>query len=246
MKFGIRDAGQTSQCFVDEILRLWFLFRTHRRHPCLAVLPRNTTNTSASSSLNYKITVSWTLPSVFRVPEISLLGYKISSMGSQPLPVRITDLQAYPLPRPTFLGNVKFLSALPPTRSHAPSPSSRRPFPSCHLERRTRRNLQRVQREPVWSCSPVPSTSNRSTRLGHERFNHRHACRPPTACARRLAAPRLLLQETEPGTAKIQCLRQGALGNLRGGEVLPSHAGGPAFHHPDGPQNAKLRNWQYL
>ena len=76
---------------------------------------------------------------------------------------------------------------------------------------------------------------------GHGRFNHRHGCHPPTAGARRLAAPRLLLQEAEPGTAKVQCLQQGAPGDLWGREVLLSHAGGLAFHHPDGPQTAHLR-----
>jgi len=35
---------------------------------------------------------------VFRVPEISL-GYRISSMGSQPLPERVADLQACPSPK---------------------------------------------------------------------------------------------------------------------------------------------------
>ena len=33
---------------------------------------------------------------VFRVPEISFLGYKISSRGSKPLPERVADLQACP------------------------------------------------------------------------------------------------------------------------------------------------------
>ena len=50
---------------------------------------------------------------VFRVPEISFLGYKISSTGSQPLPERITDLQAYPPPKTVsqlrrFLGMLNF------------------------------------------------------------------------------------------------------------------------------------------
>jgi len=36
---------------------------------------------------------------VFRVPEISFLSYKISSLGSQPLPEHVTDLQACPPPK---------------------------------------------------------------------------------------------------------------------------------------------------
>jgi cleavage and polyadenylation specificity factor subunit 1 len=50
---------------------------------------------------------------VFRVPEISFLGYKISSTGSQPLPERVTDLQACPPPKTVsqlrrFLGMQNF------------------------------------------------------------------------------------------------------------------------------------------
>ena len=36
---------------------------------------------------------------VFRVHEISFLGYKISSTGSQPLPERVADLQSYHPPK---------------------------------------------------------------------------------------------------------------------------------------------------
>jgi len=32
--FGLRNATQTFQCFMDEILKDRFLFRLHRRHPC--------------------------------------------------------------------------------------------------------------------------------------------------------------------------------------------------------------------
>jgi len=69
----------------------------------------------------------------------------------------------------------------------------------------------------------------------------RHGCRPPTASARRLAATRFLLQEFERDTTKIQCVRQGAPGILRGRSVLRSHAGDPGFHHPDAPQATHFR-----
>jgi hypothetical protein len=36
---------------------------------------------------------------VFHVPKISFLGCKISSMSSQSLPERVTDLQACPPPK---------------------------------------------------------------------------------------------------------------------------------------------------
>ena len=45
---------------------------------------------------------------VFRVPELSFLGYRISSLGSQPLPERVTHLQACPLPRPSAKSDVSW------------------------------------------------------------------------------------------------------------------------------------------
>jgi hypothetical protein len=48
-------------------------------------------------------------------------------------------------------------------------------------------------------------------------------------------------KNTAPMTeSSWQYKRPRALGNIRGREVLPSHAGGPAFHHPDGPQTTHL------
>ena len=45
---------------------------------------------------------------IFRVPEISFLGYKISSMGSLPLPKRVADLQSCTLPRPSANSDVSW------------------------------------------------------------------------------------------------------------------------------------------
>jgi hypothetical protein len=45
---------------------------------------------------------------VFRVSEISFLGYKISSMGSQPLPDRVAELQPCPLPSPVANSDVSW------------------------------------------------------------------------------------------------------------------------------------------
>jgi len=50
---------------------------------------------------------------VFRFPEISFLGYNIPSVGSQPLPDRVADLQACPPPKAVsqlrrFLGMLNF------------------------------------------------------------------------------------------------------------------------------------------
>ena len=152
-----------------------------------------------------------------------------------------------PLPRPSANSDVSFgmlnfyrlfFLTQPPFKhlsiTSFPAPKSRDhtllPGPTLSLQPSTS-----VKRGCLGPC-PGPFSSNRSTRPGHGRLNHRHRCRPATATARRLAASRFLLQEVERSPTKIQCVRRGAPGNLRGRAVLLSHAGGPAFHHPDGPQ----------
>ena len=102
MSFGLRNAAQTFQRFMDEILKdLGFCFayiddilvfsrspQEHDQH--LRIL--------FSQLQNYGVLLN-PCKCVFRVPDISFLGYKFSSMGSQHLLERITDLQAYPPPK---------------------------------------------------------------------------------------------------------------------------------------------------
>ena len=102
ISFGIRNAAQTFKRFMDEILKdLDFCFayivdilvfsrspQEHDQHLCILF----------TQLQNYGILLN---PSkfVFRVPEISFLGYKISFLGSHPLPEIVTDFQACTLPR---------------------------------------------------------------------------------------------------------------------------------------------------
>jgi hypothetical protein len=115
MSFGLRNAAQTFQCFMDEILKdLDFCFaytndilvfsRSPQEHDQHRIL--------FTHLQNYGILLN---PSkcVFHVPEISFMGYKISSMGSQPLPERVADLHACPPPKTVsqlhcFLGMLNF------------------------------------------------------------------------------------------------------------------------------------------
>jgi cleavage and polyadenylation specificity factor subunit 1 len=64
---------------------------------------------------------------VFRVSEISFLGYKISSLGSQPLPDRVKDLQASPPPKTIaqlrrFLGMLNFYRRFLPHAASSQAP----------------------------------------------------------------------------------------------------------------------------
>ena len=114
VSFGLRNAAQTFQRFMDETLKaLDFCFayiddilvfsrspQAHNQHLRILFTQLHT----------YSILLN---PSkcVFCVPEISFLGYKISSMGSQPLPECVANLQACPPPK-TFSQLRRFLGML--------------------------------------------------------------------------------------------------------------------------------------
>lgn len=130
MSFGLRNAAQTFQRFIDDILKgLDFCFaylddilvyssspQEHEQH----------LRTIFTTLQKYGILLN---PSkcVFRVPEISFLGYKISSAGSQPLPERIADLQSCPPPKTIgqlrrFLGMINFYRRFLPNAASLQAP----------------------------------------------------------------------------------------------------------------------------
>ena len=102
MSFGLRNAAQTCQRFIDDNLKgLDFSFaylddilvfsqssQEHEIH----------LRTILTRLKSYGILLNHS-KCVFRVPEISFLGFKIFSLGSQPLPERVSDLQACPPPK---------------------------------------------------------------------------------------------------------------------------------------------------
>jgi cleavage and polyadenylation specificity factor subunit 1 len=116
MSFGLRNAAQTFQRFMDEILKdLDFCFAYLDDILVFSHSPEEHDKHLRSLFTQLKTYGILLNPSkcVFRVPEISFLGYKISSHGSQPLPERIADLQACPPPKTVsqlrrFLGMLNF------------------------------------------------------------------------------------------------------------------------------------------
>jgi hypothetical protein len=98
MSFGLRNAAQTLQRFMDEILKdLDF---------CFAYLDDNIVFSRFSEEHDQNLRILFTklqncsillnpAKCVFRVSEISFLGYKISSPGFQPLLDRRVDLQTF-------------------------------------------------------------------------------------------------------------------------------------------------------
>jgi hypothetical protein len=98
MSFGLRNAAQTFQCFMDDILReLGFCFaylddilvfsrspEEHEQH--LRAL--------FTQLQRYGIIIN-PAKCAFRAPEVAFLGYKVSAKGSQPLQERVTHLQEY-------------------------------------------------------------------------------------------------------------------------------------------------------
>ena len=130
MSFGLRNAAQTFQRFIDDVLKdLDFCFSylddilvfsrssaEHDQH--LRIL--------FSKLQDYGILLHPT-KCVFRVPEISFLGYKISPLGSQPLPERVADLQSFPPPKTVgqlrrFLGMLNFYRRFLPRAASIQAP----------------------------------------------------------------------------------------------------------------------------
>jgi hypothetical protein len=102
MSFGLRNAAQTFQHFMDEILKdLDFCFAYLDDILVFSHSPEEHNKQLHSLFTQLKTYGILLNPSkcVFRVPEISFLGYKISSHGSQPLPERIALFDPFPLPR---------------------------------------------------------------------------------------------------------------------------------------------------
>jgi len=118
MSFGLRNAAQTFQRFIDEVLRgLEFCFsyiddilvasvyeEEHIKHLQIVF----------EQLREYSLVVN---PSkcVFGQQEVKFLGYLISTDGTRPLPDRVADILKYKKPTTTkglrqFLGMIKLLS----------------------------------------------------------------------------------------------------------------------------------------
>jgi hypothetical protein len=126
MSFGLQNAAHTFQRFMDEILKdsdfcfaylddiLVFSHSPQEHDQHLRNLYTQLQNYGILQNPSKR---------VFRVPEISFQGYKMSSMGFQPLLERVTDLPVCPPPKtvsqlPSFLGMLNFYQrVLPHTAS---------------------------------------------------------------------------------------------------------------------------------
>jgi hypothetical protein len=130
MAFGLRNAAQTFQRFMDDILRdLDFCFaylddilvysrssEEHEQHLRKLFLQLQA----------YGILIN---PGkcVFRVPELTFLGYRISSEGSRPLDERVSHLQACSPPKTVrqlrqFLGMLNFYRQFLPQAAATQAP----------------------------------------------------------------------------------------------------------------------------
>ena len=130
MSFGLRNAAQTFQHFMDEILMdLPFCFAYIDDILVFSHSPEEHDQhlrTLFVQLQKYGILIN-PAKCVFRVPEISFLGYKISALGSEPLPDRVKDLQASPPPKTVgqlrrFLGMLNFYRRFLPHAAFTQAP----------------------------------------------------------------------------------------------------------------------------
>jgi hypothetical protein len=130
MSFGLRNAAQTFQRFMDDILReLDFCFayvddilvfsrspEEHEQH--LRILFRQ---------LQAHGILINPAKCIFAAPEVTFLGYKVSAEGSRPLEDRIAHLQACPPPKTVkqlrqFLGMLNFYRRFLPNAADIQAP----------------------------------------------------------------------------------------------------------------------------
>ena len=177
----------------------------------LAVPPNSTTNTSAPFSHSYNPTVA-----CCSLPNVSSLFLRFHSRDPKFNPwvpnLFRNVLPIYnPVPLPIPL--VKTDTSWECSISSDVSFHTQLPFKLLFTTSFPALKSKAPIRLPGTTHSLQPSTSAKQayhphptppTRPGHGRFIHRHGYRPPTAGAGRLSNPRLLLQEAEPGTAKVQ------------------------------------------
>lgn len=130
MTFGLRNAAQTFQRFMDEVLRgLDFCFGYIDD---ILVCSNNSTQHMQHLRMLFKRLAEYgvlinTSKCVFGKPEIDFLGYKVSAVGIQPLETKVNAIQEYPPPKTVkdlrrFLGMLNFYRRLIPNAASIQAP----------------------------------------------------------------------------------------------------------------------------
>lgn len=123
MSFGLRNAGQTFQRFIDEVTQgLDFVFPYIDDILIASSSPEQHAEhlrTLFQRLSEYGITVN-VQKTVLGQPEVDFLGYRISADGTRPLPSRIEALQQFPLPATAaelrrFVGMINFYRSFLPS-----------------------------------------------------------------------------------------------------------------------------------
>lgn len=130
MTFGLRNAGQTFQRFVDEMTRgLDFCYpylddyllysKTQQEH-------ENHLRQIFTRMKNYGVLIN-PAKCVFGVPEIEFLGYHISKEGTKPLDSKVKAISEFPIPKTVkelrrFLGMINFYRRFIPKAAQLQTP----------------------------------------------------------------------------------------------------------------------------
>jgi hypothetical protein len=127
MSFGLRNATQTFQCFMDDILRaLHFCFAYLDDILVFSQSLEEHLRTLFNQLQRYGIIIN-PPKCVFRAAEVTCLSYQMSAKGSQPLDERETDLQRCQPPKTAgqlrrFLGMVNLYRQILPHAAATKSP----------------------------------------------------------------------------------------------------------------------------
>lgn len=130
MTFGLRNAGQTFQRFVDEMLRGLDFCYAYLDDFLIFSKDQNEHEDHLRQIFTrlqeYGMVIN-TAKCVFGVSEVSFLGYSISAKGTRPLPDKVEAIKGYPVPKTVrelrrFLGMINFYRRFIPNAVQSQAP----------------------------------------------------------------------------------------------------------------------------
>lgn len=130
MNFGLRNAGQTFQRFVDEMTRGFdFCYPYLDDFLCFSKTPRDHEDHLRqlfNRMKDYGVLIN-PAKCVFGVPEVTFLGYQISERGTKPLDSKVEAINNFPPPKTVrelrrFLGMVNFYRRFLPNAAQIQAP----------------------------------------------------------------------------------------------------------------------------
>lgn len=217
MPFGLRNAAQTFQRYLDTALR--GINHCHGYIDDIIIASQDEIQHQAQLKQvlerlrKYGLSINLT-KSVLGTSEIEYLGYLVNEHGVKPLPQRIQALQNYRKPKDRtelrrFLGTVNFYRRFYPHAAATQAPlhellkgAKKRPQTNL-LDQGDNRRLRERQEPASTSHAIVTPDGGRSTHTVVRRIRHSHGRGPGTTSKWKMATDWILFKETIANSTEI-------------------------------------------